>query len=75
MEITTIQSSNPEINGVPRTGLQSNHTATGGVCPANVDVGGVFCLLQFFTIEEEEDYVPTPGLHFGLHAEVHPPGS
>ena len=64
--IDTTHCSSPNLDLVPGAGLQSHHTAAGGVHPANLAEGVVYCLVQNLTIHVEPGLVSIPAVHIGL---------
>ena len=73
-EIITIHSSRPEGDGVPSVGLQSHHTAAGGLHHGTGAVGLVSCCPLLLTIEVEEAEVIT-AVQLGHETVAHPPVS
>ena len=73
-----IHPSSPDLYTVPGAGLHSHHTAPGGdhcVTVAIGIVGGVVCLKQPVSIDEEASNVQVPRSQRGKHAVAQSPCS
>ena len=76
LPIMMIHSSSPDLYTVPGAGLHSHHTAPCGEhCVTVAVVGGVVCLRQQVSIDEEGSTVRLPRSHRGKQAVAQSPCS